>query len=160
MDEAARGLASTVSMLYVGYGEICKGFYRKFGKEALPVISEVMREGGDKVGKIMRESLPSKSMKTICQQDMVSDSMFGWGLEVVELTDDTSHVKMPKCPLGLEGTSRELCESVMVNDLQKATTFLGKKVNMKIIKSVAAGDEKCEIVFSTKKISPVMKTIR
>jgi len=35
-------------------------------------------------------------------------------------------------------------------DKKMMSTFLGQEVEMKILKSVAAGDEKCEVIYSKK----------
>ncbi len=44
-------------------------------------------------------------------------------------------------PLGIEGTSKELCEAIMTLDEKRMSTFLGKAVGAKILKSIAAQDQ-------------------
>ena len=72
------------------------------------------------------------------------------GMEMVELSDDKMHFKMLSCPLGLEGTSRELCEAAMAVDEKRYSTFFGQGVEMKILRTVAAGDKQCEVIFAKK----------
>ena len=76
--------------------------------------------------------------------------MMEMGIEIVELTGDAIHLKIPKCVLGIEGTSKELCEAMMATDTTLLHTLLGQEVETKIIKSVAAGDKNCEVIFSKK----------
>jgi predicted hydrocarbon binding protein len=57
---------------------------------------------------------------------------------------------MSKCPFGLEGTSKELCEAMMNLDKNMMSTFLGKQGEVKVLKTVAAGDKICEIIESIK----------
>ena len=57
---------------------------------------------------------------------------------------------MPKCILGIEGTSKELCEAMMTSDTSMVSALLGQEVETKILKSVAAGDKECEVIFSKK----------
>jgi hypothetical protein len=72
------------------------------------------------------------------------------GMEMVELSDDNMHFKMSKCPVGLEGTSRELCEAAMAVDEKRYSTFFGQGIEMKILRTVAAGDRQCEVIFAKK----------
>jgi len=59
-------------------------------------------------------------------------------------------VKIPRCPYGLEGTNRELCEAMMAFDI-KAVEAGGPNVTMKIVKTVAVGDPQCEVSIRPKK---------
>jgi hypothetical protein len=38
----------------------------------------------------------------------------------------------------------------MIMDETRMSTFLGQEVEVKILKSVAAGDKQCEVIFSKK----------
>lgn len=150
MEEAAKGFAPMMKLMFMGLGALSKAFYEKYGKEALPIITEVARQGGVEHGKIMQQMTPAKNMKAAGEMSKMMGSMMGMGLEIVELSDDTLHFRVSKCLLGIEGTSKELCGAMMTSDKQMMSTFLGQEVNMKILKSRAAGDEKCEIIYSIK----------
>ena len=89
-------------------------------------------------------------MKAAAESFKVMDSMMKMGTEIVEVSDDTFHFRVSKCPLGIEGTSKKLCEALMTNDKEMMSTFLGKEVDMKILKSVAVGDKECEVIYSVK----------
>jgi len=136
--------------MFMGMGALSKAFYERYGKEAIPIITEVMNQGGVEYGKIMQQMTPARGMKAAGEMSKMMDSMMGMEMEIIELSDDVFHFKVSHCPLGIEGTSKELCEALMTSDKKMFSTFLGKEVEMKILKSVAAGDEKCEVIYSKK----------
>jgi hypothetical protein len=150
MEAVNRELMAMSILLTKGQGALCKAFYQKFGKEALPLLTGVMSNVGNEWGKMMQKSLPVKSMMAVAEQTKLMGSMMGLGTEMLEVSDDNLHFKMSKCPFGFEGTSRDLCEAAMIIDEEKISIFLGQRVDMKILKTVAAGDKQCEIVFSIK----------
>ncbi len=150
MEEAAKAYASMVKLMFMGMGALSKAFYEKYGKEALPIITEVASQGGVEYGKVMQQMTPAKGMKAVGELFKMMDSMMGEGMEIIELSDDAFHFKVSQCPVGIEGTSKELCEAMMTSEKKMMSIFLGQEVEMRIPKSVAAGDEKCEIIYSIK----------
>lgn len=150
MKSAAKGFRPMMENMYMTMGELSKAFYRKNGKEAVPIITEIMIKAGEKEAEIIQKMMPVKDMKDAAELWKMIDSMMEMGLEIVELTDDKIHFKVPKCPLGIEGTSKELCEAMMATDAKMMSTLLGQEMEMEILKSVAVGDKECELVFSKK----------
>jgi hypothetical protein len=150
MEEATKGFAAMMKQMFMGMGALSKAFYRKYGKEALPIITEVSSQGGVGYGKIMQQMTPARGMKAVGESFKMMGSMMGMETEIMELSDNTLHFKTPRCLLGIEGTSKELCEAMMNSDKNMVGTFLGQEVDMKILKSVAAGDKECEVIFSKK----------
>ena len=150
MEQQAQALASMLKLMMMGMGALNKAFYQKYGKDALPIITEVMGQGGVEWGKIMQQMAPDKNIKVIGEMLKTMGSTMGMGVELIESPNDTLHFKMAQCPMGIEGTSRELCEAMMTNDKKMTETLLGQEVETKIIKSVAAGDKECEVIFSKK----------
>ena len=150
MEEAAKAYASMVKLMFMGMGALSKAFYEKYGKEALPIITEVASQGGVEYGKVMQQMTPAKGMKAVGELFKMMDSMVGEGMEIIELSDDAFHFKVSQCPVGIEGTSKELCEAMMTSEKKMMSIFLGQEVEMRIPKSVAAGDEKCEVIYSIK----------
>jgi len=148
MEEAAQRFVPMLKLFGGGMGALSKAFYKKYGKEALPTIAGVMSQAGVEWGKVMQQTLPAKSMKAVSEQANMLGSMMGLGTQTVELSDDKWHFKMSKCPFGLEGTSKELCEAAMTMDEKRLSTFLGEAVEVKVLKSVAAGDKECEVISS------------
>lgn len=135
---------------YAMWGALCKAFYEKDGKEAIPIITEVSGKSGVGSAEITQKMMPVKDMKDAGEMYKMMDSMMEIGTEIIELTDDKIHFKVPKCIVGIEGTSRELCEAMMTADAKMLSTLLGQEIEMKILKSIAAGDKECEVVFSKK----------
>ena len=115
MEQAAQAQASTamIQQLLMGMGALSKAFYERFGNEALPIITELMGRGGEMSGKRMREMAPVKDMKDVAEGFNMLASMMGVKPEVIESSDKVLHFKMPRCPLGVEQTSKELCEAIM-----------------------------------------------
>jgi len=131
-------------------GDLCRAFYEKNGKEALPIITEVASKSGAQRAEIMQKMMPVKDMKDVGELFKMMNLTMDIGMEVIEVSDNVIHFKMPKCVLGIKGTSKELCEAMMATDTKMLSTLLGQEVEMKILKSVAAGDEECEVTFSKK----------
>jgi predicted hydrocarbon binding protein len=150
MEQAAQGLAPMMNHMFLALGAMGRAFYEKCGDEALPIIAEGARKSGAGQAEIMQKMMPVKSMKDIGEMLKMMGAMMGMEMEIVELTDDTLHFKGPKCLLGIDGTSKGLCEAMMNSDKSMMSTLLGREVEMNVLKSVAAGDKECEVIFSAK----------
>ena len=150
MEEAAKAYGPMMKLMFMGMGGLGKAFYQKYGNEAIPIIAEVSSKGGVEYGKLMQQMAPTKDMKAFGEMLKTMGSMMGMEMELIELSDNKLHFKGPKCMLGIEGTSKELCEAMMASDEHMMSTFLGQEVDLNIIKSVAAGDKECEVMFSIK----------
>ena len=79
MEEAAKAYASMVKLMFMGMGALSKAFYEKYGKEALPIITEVASQGGVEYGKVMQQMTPAKGMKAVGELFKMMDSMMGGG---------------------------------------------------------------------------------
>ena len=150
MEQAAQGFAPMMKHMFAALGALSRAFYEKCGDEALPIIAEGARKSGVGQADIMRKMMPVKGMKDIGEMFKMMGAMMGMEMEIVELSDDTFHFKGPKCMLGIEGTSKGLCEAMMNSDKSTMSTLLGREVEMNIVKSVAAGDKECDVIFSSK----------
>jgi len=150
MKSAFKGFRPMMLNFYKMWGELCKAFYEKDGKEALPIIMEVSIKSGAAQAELTQKMMPVKDMKGLGELYKMMDEMMETGSEITELTDDMIRFKVPKCILGIEGTSKELCEAMMISDQKMASTLLGQEMEMEILKSIAAGDKECEIIFSKK----------
>lgn len=150
MEQAARAAGAMLQSMMMGTGMLSKGFYDKYGKEALPIITDVMSRRGAETGKLIQQMGPVKDMNDIAERFKMMEPIMGLAMEVVESSDDAFRIKLSRCPLGIEGTSRELCEALMSLDKNMVGTALGQEVEMKILKSVAVGDKECEIIYSKK----------
>ena len=149
MEEAAKAFAPIIKQMFSTIGALAKGFYEKYGDEALPVISEAYREYGLAMAEISKGMVQSEGMKAVGEV-FGTFEMFDMGLEVLEVSDNTFSFKIAPCPLCLEGTSKELCEAMMTSDKKMVETIIGQEVEMEIPKAVAVGDEYCEVLFKKK----------
>lgn len=124
---------------------MCKGFFETIGTDALPILSEVMSEAGAEAGKIALKELQGEGM------NIVGELVHARGLEIIALSDEMIRFRNLQCPYNLKGTNRELCEAMMSYDRMLVSEMLSFRVDMKIPKSIAAGDEWCEVIYSIKK---------
>ena len=147
----ARKFSPMFKAMYATMGDLNKAFYEKFGDEALPVITKVSGEGGQRSAKVIQEMMPVKNMEDVGELFKMMETMMDMKMEIIELSDDMIHFKTSTCPMGIEGTSRELCEAMMTSDKMMVSTLLGQEMESKITESVAAGDECCEVIISVKK---------
>jgi hypothetical protein len=150
MEQAARAAGAMLQSTMMGLGLLSKAFYDKYGEEALPIITAVMSRGGANIGKLMQQMRSVKNMNDIAEGFRMMAPVMGGIMQVVESSDDAFRIKLSRCPLGVEGTSRELCEALMTQDVNIVGAALGQEVEMKILKSVAVGDKECEITYSRK----------
>jgi len=150
MEDALKAFGPIMKHLYATQGTLSKAFYERYGKEALPIIAEVMSQSGVASAEIVRKMMPVKGMKDVGELFKMMGSVMELEMEVIEVSDEAIHTRESACPLGLEGTSKELCEAMLPQDAKSVATLLGREVETKLLKSVAAGDEKCEVIFSIK----------
>ncbi|MGD9118110.1 MAG: L-2-amino-thiazoline-4-carboxylic acid hydrolase [Dehalococcoidia bacterium] len=149
MDEAAQ-MAPMMEDLLARFGALGRAFYERYGKEALPLIAEVMSKGGVESAQVMLKMMPVKGMKDAGQLFVKMGGAMDTGMEIIELTDDTFHFKLSRCLFCLDGAGQDLCEAMMASDAKMMSTILGQGLKMDIVKSVAAGDGMCEVIFSKK----------
>jgi predicted hydrocarbon binding protein len=147
MEETAK-FAPIMQLAMKGSGAFAKAFYQRYGKEALPIISRVMSQYGVEWGKMAQQMVSAKGVRAYAESLRMISSTMEMEVEVVELSDDRLHFKGSQCPLGIEGTSRELCEAMMDFDKSWMSTFLGQEGQIRVIKCVAAGDKICEVIES------------
>jgi hypothetical protein len=150
MEQAAQGFAPMMKHMFAGLGAMGRAFYEKCGDEALPIIAEGARKSGVGQAEIMQKMMPVKGMKDIGEMFKMMGGTIGMQMQIMELSDDKLHFKTPNCMLGIEGTSKGLCEAMMNSDRSMMSTLLGREVEMNVLKSVAAGDKECEVIFSSK----------
>jgi predicted hydrocarbon binding protein len=150
LEEAAKSVGPMIKLMYNMLGDLSAAFYKKYGKDALPIISAVATKYGEPNAKLVQQMMPIKNMKDVAEMYKMMFGMIGEKFDVVKVSDDMLHFKVSTCPLCLEGTSKELCEAVMQTDKKMVSTLLGHPVNIGIMKTIAAGDKYCEVTFSVK----------
>ena len=121
--------------------------YTKFGKEVLPEIEDVWYRLGLSIGKKMKKSLPENGLAAVGQFFVDAGRKRGTKIDILELTDQKFHIKGYSCALGLKGKGRELCKAAMGCDQGIFEAAVGRKVKLKIDKTVAENDDFCEVVI-------------
>ena len=150
MEEAAKSFGPMIKLMYNMLGDLSSAFYKKYGKDALPTISAVSTKYGAPNAKLVQKMMPIKNMKDIAELYKMMFGMIGEKFEILKVSDDTLHFKVSTCPMCIQGTSLALCEAMMKTDKEMVSTLLNKPINIKVTKSIAAGDKYCEVNFSKK----------
>ena len=150
MEEAAKSVGPMMKLMYNMIGDLSSAFYKKYGKDALSTISAVATKYGEPNAKLVQQMMPIKNMKDVAEMYKMMFGMIGEKFDIVKVSDDTLHFKVSTCPMCIQGTSKELCEAMMQTDKKMVSTLLGHQINIGILKSVAAGDKYCEVIFSKK----------
>ncbi|MFX0069629.1 MAG: L-2-amino-thiazoline-4-carboxylic acid hydrolase [Candidatus Hermodarchaeota archaeon] len=131
-------------------GMLIKEFYKKFGKEALPIIKKICGKQGKSLGIKIKNKLPDNRLTTVAKAFSQSyDPKF---VKVVSLSDNYFQIQGTRCPFGLENTSRELCEAAMEIDHEYFRTAVNDKIKLKIVKTVADGDSYCNTIYEISEI--------
>ncbi len=126
-------------------GYLIIAFYKKFGKEALPLIKEACKKQGRALGLKVKYKLPNNHLTTVSKAfSKTFDQRY---VKIISLSDNKFHIQGTKCPFGLENTSRELCEAVMEIDHEYFRTAVSDKIKLKITKTVAEGDSCCDTIY-------------
>jgi hypothetical protein len=129
-------------------GMLIKEFYKEFGKEALPIIEDVCRKQGRALGLKIMKKVPDNKLSTVARAFSKSfDPNF---VKIISNSDKIFHIQGTMCPFGLENTSRELCEAVMAIDHEYFREAVSDKIDLKILKTVAAGDIHCDTIYTLK----------
>jgi hypothetical protein len=129
-------------------GMLIKAFYNKFGKEALPIIKEILGKQGRALGIKIKKKLPDSKLSTVAKAFTKN-----WDpslVKVLAITDELFHIQGTHCPFGLEYTSKELCEAVMEIDYEYFRAAVSDNITLTIKKTVAEGDSCCDTVYELK----------
>ena len=146
----AKTSSPMTQLLLRGMGNFGKAFYQKFGQDAIPVITDTVSQGGVELARVIQKTWSVKSMKDVGEVYKMTAPIMGANMTSMETSERVFSFKTTKCPLGLEGTCKELCEAMMITDQKEIGALLGHEVEMKIPRSLAAGNDHCEIIFSMK----------
>ena len=124
-------------------GSIAKAVDKRFGAGGRDVLRRVQGVEGVTMGEMLKLVSPREGFKSVGALYVRFVNVFGVDTEV-EVRKDAVVVEVPKCPYGLEGTSRELCGAMMALDVSVVRT-MSPDVSLEIVKTVAAGDPRCKL---------------
>ncbi len=140
---AEERFAIVVPTLFDSIGRIVKAVDKKFGAEGRNLLSQVSLKKGLEMGEMMKPQCPGEDFNSVGTFFAGALQNFGVDCEA-EVKEDEVVIKVPKCPYGLEGTNRELCEAMMDLDVGIIET-LGPDVTLDFDKTVAVGNPYCEL---------------
>ncbi|MBI4621355.1 MAG: L-2-amino-thiazoline-4-carboxylic acid hydrolase [Desulfobacterales bacterium] len=124
--------------------------YKKYGDEVLPLIGEVCRRLGRAIGNQMRTNLDSFDLKSVGNAFFEGARRRKSSVTILEATEKKFRGKNERCALGLAGAGRPLCEAMMNMDKGIFEAATGEEIELSIVKTVAAGDECCDVMFALK----------
>ena len=137
------------SALFGNVGSIAIAVDKKFGAAGRDVLRQVMTEKGVEMGEMLKPMSPGKDFKSVGTFFSQAVKMFGVENQV-ETKEGEVILTASKCPYGLEGTNRELCEAMMAFD-KTAVNTISPSVTLRVVKTVAIGDPLCELSIKAKK---------
>ena len=126
-------------------GMLIKAFYKKFGKEALPIIKEMCGTQGRALALKIKKKLPDTKLTTVAKA--FTQTYDPNEVKIVNLSEEEFRIQGTRCPFGLENTSRELCEAVMEIDHEYFRTAVNNNIKLTITSTIAAGDDHCEACY-------------
>ena len=130
-------------------GLLIKAVYKKFGVEVLPIIKDVCSKQGKSLGLKVKKKLPNNNLTSVAKAFSKSfDQNF---VKIISISDEKFQIHGTKCPFGLENSFRELCEAVMAIDHEYFREAVSDKIELKVFKTVAAGDPHCDTVYEIKR---------
>ncbi|PIP05451.1 MAG: hypothetical protein CO012_05485 [Syntrophobacterales bacterium CG_4_8_14_3_um_filter_49_14] len=124
--------------------------YKKYGDEVLPLIGEVCRKLGRAIGNQMRKNLDSFDLKSVGNAFLEGARRRKSPVTLLELTEKRIRVRSERCALGLAGAGRPICEAMMNMDIGIFEAATGIEIDLSILKTVADGDEYCDVAFALK----------
>ncbi|MFQ5987806.1 MAG: hypothetical protein ACE5H6_03035 [Dehalococcoidia bacterium] len=130
-------------------GELCKLFYQRFGKAALPIIEAVFGEWGRFLGEKMGSKLPSRDFCSVVRAHIQPALEREPKPEILESSPSRVELKVFACPYHLEGKGRELCQAMMAMDREIIKAAAEVQVKMSLPRSIAAGDGWCHGIFES-----------
>ncbi len=141
--------AMATSALFGNAGNIAKAVDDKFGAAGRDVLRQVMSKDGAAMGEWLKPMCPGKDFKSV--GTFLPQAMTMLGVEnEVKPNEEGVTITGSKCPYGLEGTNRELCEAMMAF-VEAAASTISPDVTIEITKTVAAGDPLCQFSFKARK---------
>jgi predicted hydrocarbon binding protein len=128
-------------------GELCKLFYKRWGKDALPIIKNVFFEFGKHIGRRIKDECRTDDFKILCFSYLAPAMKRSKEAKLLDVEENLMRIRTSVCPWSLENTSRELCEAMMEMDRGILDTISNGKFKSELTKTTAAGDEYCEAII-------------
>ena len=128
-------------------GELAKIFQEKYGAEALALFKPVLREYGFHTGSRLRKKMADKNFTDRVESWLEPIMKTGLG-EVVEKGPAHITIRGTNCPLNLDQTNGDLCDTCMCIDEGLVSALAEKEITLRIDQSIARGDQCCLVTFA------------
>ena len=128
-------------------GALCSEFLEQFGEKAEKIISRICNQRGHALGKILVAKKGNKSFENAIKAFLAASEKGNAPDKLISLEKNRAVLQGTVCPLGLKGRGRKICETMMLMDQGILEEASGKKIKLTMNKTVAAGDDYCEVTF-------------
>ena len=128
-------------------GVLCSEFSEQFGTEGRKIISQICRQRGLALGKILTAKQKEKSFESAINSFVAASEKTNEPAKLVTLEENRAILQGRICPLGLKDRGRKICELMMAIDQGILEAASGREIKFRTDKSLAAGDDYCEVIF-------------
>lgn len=128
------------------FGVLCSEFYDRVGEKAAEIIMRVCYQRGLTLGKGLGKK-GERSFEDAVKLFVAASEKTKTPAQLISLERNAAVFRGNGCPLGLKGRGRAICEMMMSLDRGIIEEASGQKVKIKVIKTIAAGDDFCEVLF-------------
>lgn len=139
-----------INFAYQALASMSRLFYEKFGDEAIPIIREVWYQMGLVSGESLKKNLTEFNFKSAADFLDKRNKQSSGEMVTCHLSDELYHfttISGFSCDVGLDDAGCPVCEAVMNINKGQFKAICGIDVEMHIVKSRAAGDNCCEIIY-------------
>lgn len=127
-------------------GVLCSEFYDRFGEKAAEIIMRICYQKGLALGKGL-DKKGEKSFENAVKTFEAASQKTKTPAKIISLDKNRAVLQGTACPIGLKERGRRICEIMMTLDQGMFEEASGNKIKFKINKTMAAGDDFCEVLF-------------
>ncbi len=129
---------------------VCSEFLSFCPAHAEEFIARLCHERGLALGELLAAKVGERSFRDAVLAFVAASEKSRAPASLVSLDTGKAVIRGTACPLGLEGRGREICEAMMFLDRGILEAASGETLRHVIVRSRAAGDEYCEVIFEVR----------
>jgi len=127
-------------------GVLCSEFYNRYGEETAEILMRICHQRGLALGRGL-DKKGEKSFENAVRTFEAASQKTKTPAKIISLEKNKAIIQGTVCPLGLRKRGRRICEIMMTLDQGMFEEASGNKIKFKINKTMAAGDDFCEVLF-------------
>lgn len=135
-------------------GVVCSAFLEKFGEKSKDIIARTCHQRGMAIGKLLEAKLKKKSFENAVHAFVNASKKGDAPAKLISLTSEKAVLQGTACPLGLNNRGRLICETMMAVDQGILERASKKHLTYTVKKTVAEGDDYCEVIFEVVRSDP------